>query len=598
MNTRPRPYSPKRIETFYMDFQSGRGVTSNGTIFNSRVSPGYKNPTLEDKLETVSALASQTEDQATIIFTGKVPKVESVDVEPGQDAKSRHWLLVRTGAWNAIDHWLGAPPTGRFEHSQSRKYIEVRTAAEWFGSTVLNPPQARDAFTVLEQVLASRFRSYLPDKMPTLLMKTPASTGMNLWAAALPKQIELTPCTPDIAEELHRTSGQHHLEHTVAGPSMDRHEDVIPLVDPTVLPKLEGFAYVDGRYMYASLCNGLGVGPGTRLKRSEAADLLRENPYARARYRIKFTVPYDWRNVGIFGVQHQNARHGWYNPNRPGATGETWCDAVEIFVAQKFGWVVEPLEAVVFNDKMPAERKRFREGDAVARRTMTQSKPLDTWAKKLIEAREMVAADPDLSPALKTAVGGALRAILIQSIGKFASRGRGKTGVTYDPKNIPMEYANSVTRQGQAFTYLVPQQMTDQQQVYYRPEFAVQVWGRGRAKVLYNETNGQECGALTLPANSILGINGDAVYTSRLPRWALPTDQGGADDGKAGRLRLQGYLPGPIKTPVTRSDRDKLRDLALRAGADVSKKMLVDQATFDFEFTYQNDDPSAYSEEA
>lgn len=598
MNTRPRPYSPRRIETFYVDFQTGRGITDAGTIFNSRISPGHKNPTLEDKLETVASLANQTQEQATIIFTGKVPKVEQGDVEPGEDGKTRHWLLVRTGLWESVGHWLGAPPTGRFEHRHSRKYIEVRTAAEWFGSTVLNPAQARQAFMVLEQILANRFRSVLPEKMPTLLMKTPAATGMNLWAAALPKKIELIPCTEDIAEELHRTSGQHHLEHTVAGPSMDRHEDVLPLVDPKVLPRLDGFAYVDGRFMYASLCNKLGIGPGVRLKRSEAVDLLRDSPYARARYRIKFTVPPGWRNVGVFGVQHKTASKGWYYPNRPGATGETWCDAAEIFVAQKFGWMVEPLEAVVFNNQMPAERKRFHEGDAIARRTMTESKPLDAWAKKLTEAREMVAADPDLPAVLKTAIGAALRAMLIQSIGAFASRGRGATKVTYDPKSIPPEYADSVVRQGQAFTYLVPQKMTDQQQRYYRPEFAVQVWGRGRAKVLHNITNGQECGALTLPGNSILGINGDAVYTSHLPQWALPVEQGGADDGKAGRLRLQGYLSGPIRTPITRTERDKLRDQASRSGANVNPELLVDQAAFDFEFAYQNDDASAYSEEA
>ena len=598
MSTRPRPYSVKRIETFYMDYQSGRGVTDNGTTFTSRVSPGRKNPSLEDKLETVAALAGQAKEAATIIFTGKVPKIEPGDVEPGEDTKSRHWLLVRTGAWESVGHWLGAPPTGRFQHRTSGKYIEVRTAAEWFGSAPLTPPQTREAFTVLEQILANRFRSYLPDGMNTLVMKTPAATGMNLWAAALPKQIELLPCTEDIVEELHATSGQHHLEHTVAGPSMDRHEDVLPLVDPNVLPKLDGFAYIDGRFMYASLGNRLGTGPGIRLKRSQAADLLRENPYARARYRIRFTVPPGWRNVGIFGVQHHNARQGWYYPNRPGATAETWCDGAEIFVAQKFGWLVDPLEAVLFNDKMPAERKRFREGDAFARRTMTESKPLDTWAKKLTEARQMVAESPELPQGLKTALGAALRAILIQSIGKFASRGRGSTKVTYDPKAVPPQYADSVTRQGLAYTWTVPSKMTPQQELYYHPEFSVQVWGRGRAKVLHNVTNGQECGALTLPGNSILGINGDAVYTSHLPRWALPADQGGADDGKAGRLRLQGYLPGPIKTPVTRSDRDKLRDQANKAGANVTPELLMDQATFDFEFTYQDDDASAYTEEA
>lgn len=591
MRSHPTVYKLKRIETFYMDFESGNGVTDSGRSFTCEVSTGRKRPTLKDKLDAVGHLSNQLAAEATLMFTGKVPKAE-----PGDDGQTRHWLLVNTGPWKVDDrgHWLATPPTGRFRHTTTGKYIEVRTAAEWFGSTRLSPAQARETFQVLDGVLGDYFGKYLPAGAQTGLMKTPAATGANLWAASLPSSMPLIPVEDDIAEELHATSGQHHLEHSVAGASMDQHPDVVPMIDPKVLPKLDSFSYIDGRFMYASLCRGIGLGPGVRLNRSAAADLLRDDPYARARYLVRFKVPDQWHNIGIFGVQHPELSQGWYWPNRPGAVGETWVDASEVFVAQKFGWSVDPIEAVVFNKKMPKQRKRFYDDDHVARRGSTEAKPLDLWSKKLSEGRDSIAADPTLPPLMKKAIGAALRAILIQTIGRFSSRGRGKTMFTDDPKTIPEQYLSSLKRMGDAYSYFVPQQMTAQQEAFYRPELAVQVWGRGRAKTLYNRTNEQECGALTMPGSSIIGINGDAIYSSHLPQWALPTDQGGADDGKPGRLRLQGHLPDQVKTPVTRDQRDKLRDQALARGADVSSADLIDQATFDFEFEYQDDRPDRF----
>ena len=99
-----------------------------------------------------------------------------------------------------------------------------------------------------------------------------------------------------------------------------------------------------------------------------------------------------------------------------------------------------------------------------------------------------------------------------------------------------------------------------------------------------------------MPGSSIVGINGDAIYSSYLPQWALPQQQGGVDDGKAGRLRLQGYLDSPVPTPATRAARDTLRDKALKAGVQLNADAVMDQAAFDFEFTYQDDQPTSYTE--
>ena len=586
---RPQPWSIKPIPTVFMDFTTGQGVLDNGQPFRSQTSPGRKNPTLTDKLNSVAHVAGPGVEQVRIMFTGKVPPA---------DRNTRHWLMVQTPGWSADrGHWLGSPPTGRFTHRNTAQYIEVRVASEWFGDSSLTPRQARDAWAYLDALLSFTFGPSLPSGMRTTLMRTPAATGTNLWAATMPKGLNPEPVTDDIAAELHATSGQHHQDHLVSGPATAEHEDVAPLIDTRVTPEIPRFTYIDGRFMYASLCREIGTGPGRRLNRAQAFELLDSNPYARARYEVRFTVPENWRHVGIFGIQHANPADGWYYPNRPGARGTTWADASEVFVARNAGWLVEPLQAIVFNETMSQARKRFQGDDHVARRGTTKARPLDLWAEKLMKASENVAVDPDVDVALKKPVGAALRAILIQSIGNFASHGRGSTAVVDDPKEIPAQYADTAQRKGRLWTYTVPQYLSDRQKAFYRPEFAVQVWGRGRAKVLSTRVGEHSAGALALPGESIIGINGDAIYTTAVPpAWCLPQEQGGADDGKAGRLRLQGHLNGPMKPPRTRAERDKLREKAQRAGTDLAPEDLVDQAVFALEFDTTVDSADAYQE--
>lgn len=536
---RPQPWKNlKDPETIWVDYKTGKGVLSNGQPVNPKIGARRKSPNLTDMLDT-----ALTAGAGRIMFTGNVPLA---------DRGQRHWLLVKTPGWVGIGHWLGQPVTGRFEHLNTGVRVEVRTAKEWFGNTRLTPAQARDAWLALKAMVNEAF-----DGSPLAL--SPAGTGTNLWAASLPRNVDPVPVTDDIAEQLHATSGQHHLEHLVSGPSRTTHPDCVPLVDPEQTPTLDQFAYVDGRFMYASLCREIGIGPGVRLNKSDTYDLLKTNPYARGRALIRFTVPDTWDHVGIFGVQHRNPNDGWYYPNRPGATGETWADFAEISVALKHGWAIEPLESIVFNQKVPAGK-----GDR-----MVSARPLDTFADRIKRAREWVVYDDVMDPTIKSAVSAALRAILIQTIGSFASKGRSRTIVTDDPKNVPPQYQRDLRRQGKLLVYKEHQEPTGRARLMYHPEFAVQVWARGRAKVLQtpmaNRTTG---GALAVDPKTLLGINGDAIYLSKLPQWCLPEAQGGTDDGKEGRLRLQGYLEGNIKTPVTLEDRDKLRAKSVRNGID------------------------------
>lgn len=82
--------------------------------------------------------------------------------------------------------------------------------------------------------------------------------------------------------------------------------------------------------------------------------------------------------------------------------------------------------------------------------------------------------------------------------------------------------------------------------------------------------NGLEGGALHVPASTLLGVRGDAIYTTEVPQWALPVERGGGDDGRVGRMRLQGFVPGPLKIPEDEAARNRLRAKAARLGVDAA----------------------------
>ncbi len=523
---RPRGWTPKEVPTIWVDHTTGQGVTREGTSVRPKIGERRKNPNLTDLLDTAASYGAER-----IMLSGRVP-----EPAPG----IRHWLYVKTPGWTPGTHWVNAgPPTGRFTHAITGHKVEVRTVAEWFGDLNLSPAQARAAWDTLASVIES-----VDDR--ARLMLSPAATGTNLWAWSLPKNVNPVPVSADVAEELHLTSGQHHLEHLVAGDNFSTHDDCIPMIDPAKTKKIDTFAHVDGRFMYAALGRELGIGPGIRLNRAAAFNLLETEPYARARYHVRFAVPQDWQHVGILGVRHNTYSDGWYYPNRPGATGETWADASEISVALAAGWMIDPLEAVKFH----------------------KARPLDTFAERMTRARERVLENPEMPPLLRRAVSAALRAILLYSIGAFASSGRDQTRVVTSALDVPAEYQASVQRQGELFIFRVPSQVSDRNRSFYHPELAVQIWGRGRARVLSAPTSlgNSTGGALTVPPSSLIGINGDAIYTTQTPAWSLPVAHGGGDDGKTGRLRLVSMIQGSFLTPATLQSRDALRGRADKAG--------------------------------
>jgi len=519
----------RKIPTIWVDATTGQGVKSDGMRVTPKVGERRKNPNLTDMLDTAASYGAER-----IMYTGKPP-------EPAPGV--RHWLLVQTPGWKADGHHLASPPVGRFVHRNTGQKVHIYFASSWFGDLALTPAQAREAWDVTESVIQT-----IVEKQH--LLKTPSGTGLSMWWLSLPRdrktnEIAAPPhVSPDIADDLRRTSGQHHIEHLVAGPNFSTHEDCIPLVDPEKTRKIDTFTYVDGRFMYAALGRELGVGPGVRLNRAHAFDLMTEEPYARAWYEVRFTVPQDWHHVGLLGVQHEAKADGWFYPNRPGARHVTWADASEINVALANGWGIEPLQAIAFK----------------------KARPLDTFMQRLNRARETVEANEELPRPLRRAVTGALRMILLQTIGALAPRETKKTMFAESALEIPPQYQSTVVRHGAHYAYQVPGDRNNP--ANYHPELPVQVWGRARARVLDapTATDLHGGGALRVPADSLIGINGDAIYTTTIPTWSLPVERGGGDDGKTGRLRIKGVALGSFNTPATRQARDGLRARAEKAG--------------------------------
>ncbi|WP_448812120.1 hypothetical protein [Agromyces bauzanensis] len=480
------------------------------------------------------------------MFTGEVPKHE--------DGR-KHWLMVRTPGWTAGSHWLGAwrSVTGRFENALTGQKVTVKMAAEWFGDVELTPNEARQAWLVTESAIKRA------DERATLFL-TPTATGTNLWALSLPKNVDPVHVSTDIADELRNTSGQHHVEHLVAGPDFMDHPDVVPLVVPTK-QTIDTFAYVDGRFMYSAVCRELGIGPAIRLNRTAAYELLESNPYARARYYVKFRVPDDWNHIGLLPVKDPNRVDRWIYPNRPGAIAETWADASEVAVARNAGWLIDPLEAIQFTTETLGRKANGTTG-------LVKVRPLDTFADRMVRVREQVEQRPGVPPVIRRAVAAALRAILLFSIGGFHSVTRESTVVVESALDVPPQFQASVRQHGDVFSYRIPSaKLDDRTRQFYHPEFSVQVWGRARARLLSAPAaNGMRAGALALDPSTLLGVYGDALYTTVIPEWSVPVEHGGGDDGKVGRLRLQGVVNGRLTFPDTIERRDRLRAKAAKAG--------------------------------
>lgn len=563
---RPVPWKVSPLPTLWLDPSTGYGVDSDGRKISPVIRGRRKNPNLEDLLNT-----AQVSGIKRVVLVGKIPERDK--------RTNRHWFQSDLTDWQHGKHWLdsGAPPVGRFYHKlqdmqdRHEKPYELSLVEAWFGNIRLSPMQAREAWELTQHCVIRSEESMQG------LMKSPAATGQQLWAQSLPAGLDPQIVDDDIAELIHSTSGQHHIEHLVAGSNYIEHDLTRPLMQQTRGEAMPGFSYIDGRFMYAACGNELGVGPAQWVKGQQAreiwygeANMRRVGPFLPARYHVRVRVPQDWKTLGILPLKHttEDGRRTWVYPNVPGAVFETWVGNEELRLAEEFGWTIEKFfEAITFTSKKPAVRGEKR---AVAAR------PLDTFCKRIVKARENVetiGAANNVAPVVIDAASAAIRQILLQTIGSFASRGRSSTVTVDSSWDIPPQYAHTAQRFGDKFVYRekIPlSAIPEKQRAYYRPELAAQVWSRARARVLHGPVaGGEKRGALHVDPAQLIGINGDAIYTTELPQWALPVQYGGKDDGAVGRLRMKGYLPAgtpDMALPTTIEARLRLARRAENAG--------------------------------
>lgn len=509
----PTTYAPAAAPTCWLDVATAAGVTDEGRVVRPVIGGRRKHPTTVDYLDTARAAGC-----TRVYLTGARPTPPR-----WRGARASDWLAEPTPEWTPHErgHYFDADrPVGRFTHDTTGERCQVRRAAEWFGDGDYTPSDAREAWTVLRAMLAHAWRR------PVELMDSPSATGQNLWAATLPRDVELPTLDDDVAALVRSTSPQHRVE----------------LVDhgDTELP---GFVYLDGRLMYAALTRELGSAPVVEIFGPGAETYAAEHPHARARYEVSWRaadVPDDWQHVGLLMCKDDDGVH-WRAPR----AGKTWCDAAELHTAWRAGWAVTVHRALVFTHY----GARACNCPACVS-TATQLRPLDVFTERLVKARER-GAQLDAGDAVRGLVEDALRAILLYTIGAFHSVGRNVTRITDAPMRDrhPDERIEELPNGLYKLTRRVA--LGGRAALFRHPEWSSQVWGRAHARILTGPGPGCHTGALHVPADALIGIRGDALYLTAHPGWP--------DDGRVGRLRVKGTIDHPVPAPRTLAQLDALR---------------------------------------
>lgn len=441
---------------------------------------------------------------------------------PGANSRERAaWLYEAIGeAWEygTLDgeSFVFSMRSRESEGGKARR-MDIRHISAWFGVGDITPALAREGMQTVRAIIR-RNATY----RGVQLFTTPGLTGMTLW------QVLRTPCDyPPLPEEIQAligaTSGQGRIQ-------------LCPRPGQATAP---GFYYLDGRFMYAALTQGLGVGLYAHDTTPEYAG------YRPGRYRVRFTVPDGWQHLGLFGVQRPNGQ-GWDYPDTPGATGETWADGSEVMLALRQGWPVEICERVLF-----ATSKETR-GQA------NRTDPLREWTEFLVNAREYVeaaSASGELRADVATLARAAFRNMLLHGIGSFAARGRAQTRVIAEGASLPADTLSIPQQRGGKWYAEVAQPLNEWNAARRHPEWAAHIWARARTRLLYHRPQGQvPTGALAVPREDVLGLQTDALYLTADPGWP--------DTGRNGAFRLKGGIPSPVPMPRDMRALEALKDRA------------------------------------
>lgn len=490
---RLQPFSIKPDVTLWLDLTTGVSVQDNG----HETHHSAENMTLGQVL----ALAKWAHATRVMLTGAPITNewvLSPLDAESGWEHGRHH-----------LDH---ATPTGRYTYTAgtSPVAVEVRRAAEWFGEGDYTPRDALAAWQGLTHELGQSGQY-----SPKALHRSPGATGMDLWLRTHKGEVP-EPLDLDLQEEIRSNSTQHRVQ--IFAPAREQ-------VDQVYL--------MDGRWMYAALTNELGVGPGTRLTGAQARELFTTDMHARARYYVRWKAPSDWAKAFEFGLlleRPTRTQDKWEAP----LAGEGWVEGAELQHAYMFGWSLEFVEGIAW----------------------AKGRPLDTWTKRIVRTRDAIS-DQVYGPKVAKMMRGALRAVLLYTIGSFHSAGSVQTSVTSSGMQRPDGDGWDAPERLENGLYLWRRKSptTNPRQLATRhPEWSAQIWARARARMIEGPTGtpGKYSGLMHTVKGSVMAIYGDALMLSERPDFA------DYDDGKQGRLREKGYLDGPIKWPTTETERAEL----------------------------------------
>lgn len=391
---------------------------------------------------------------------------------------------------------------------------------------------ARDAFGRFSVLIADAF----PGKAPRV---TPGATGCELLAGSLPTD---------------RAAGR--AERGV--PYVTLPEQALRLVKATSPQnRSEVFAHhpgtigqvrvYDSRVAYLACCEWVPVLNDVADLRHDDGDAI--DPGRWGRYRIDVTVPAWWHTQWAagpawgLGLIHRpvtrDSRATWDWPTRPLTSWETWADARDLALLDRWEWSYAIRERVLFGSH-----------------TGAGADPLRLWAGRLRRLIETVEREP---PSPTTAYLRAyLRITALHAIGKFAQVDRHERRELEPAGDLPpgdgwrpQTHTDGTLYAQRTRSILELGGLTAR---WCHPEWAAAIWSAARRRVLAK--------LIELPPAARLAIVGDDVYVAdHTPDWP--------DDGKVGRFRLkrtatfgttrlvirQGAGPGHVQIAVAKASR-------------------------------------------
>lgn len=313
----------------------------------------------------------------------------------------------------------------------------------------------------------------------------PSGIGLTV-ARVLGSWQHTAPLPPQCVEDL-RTSGQGRIEF---------------FADPA--ERTGELHEIDARAAYLSMLSGLPGGPVTR---HGSGIVFSDYRYHPGWWRVLAWAPKNWTGPGLLPVRVGGARWTY-----PVGKIETWASGAELSLAQACGWTINV-------------RKGWSWGRGPG--------AFDRLSRRLLTLHNRAEADG------QPLAARIVRTIAIQTIGATFQEGH----------NVPMvgsldalqaaETDGATIRTAREIAPDVWEwvQSSRAQRAHWRPELAVTVWGRGRARLMDAPTGSPvRAGALHLPEGvELVGLHTDALYLTGNPGWP--------DDGRPGRYRTKGSFP-------------------------------------------------------